>query len=253
MKIFTIASRELRSMFLSPLAWSILAVVQLISAYMFLLQLDFYATLQPRLAAVAGAPGITLIVVAGLLDFCAVLLLLVVPMLTMRMIAEERRNQTLSLLMSAPLSMTEIVLGKYLGILGFLGIMLMMLALMPLSLLAGVDLDTGMMASGFLGLGLLLAAFAAVGLFMSSLTVQPVIAAISTLGFLLLLWIIDWAGSGSQGRQAANTLSYLSLLQHYKPMLRGAFNSSDVIYYLLFIFTFVVLTIRRLDAYRLQH
>jgi ABC-2 type transport system permease protein len=174
-------------------------------------------------------------------------------MLTMRMIADERRSQTLSLLMSAPLSMTEIVLGKYLGILGFLFIMLFMLASMPLSLLFGGNLDIGMLASGFLGLGLLLAAFAAIGLFMSSLTVQPIIAAISTFGVLLLLWIIDWAGSSSQGQQVGNTLSYLSLLQHYKPMLRGAFNSNDVIYYLLFIFTFVVLTIRRLDAYRLQH
>jgi ABC-2 type transport system permease protein len=134
--------------------------------------------------------------------------------------------------------------------------MLAMLVLMPLSLLLGAELDLGMLASGLLGLGLMLAAFAAVGLFMSSLTAQPIIAAISSFGVLLLLWIIDWAGDSTAGSQTVemdNVLHYLSLLRHYEALLKGVFNSSDVVYYLLFIVTFLVMTIRRLDAYRLQH
>lgn len=254
--IFAIAAREVRTMFLSPLAWTILAVVQFIVAYMFLVQIDFFVQVQPRLAALESAPGITDIVVAPLFGNAAIVLLLVVPMLTMRLISEERRSQTLSLLFSAPISMTEIVMGKYLGILVFLAAMLGVLALMPLSLLAGARLDFGMFGSGLIGLGLLLAAFAAVGLFMSSLTDQPIIAAVSTFGVLLLLWIIDWAGDSAavgEPEQIGGALRYLSLLRHYEALLKGVFNSSDVAYYLLFIATFLVLTIRRLDAYRLQH
>lgn len=252
MLIFTIATRELRSMFLSPLAWSILAVVQLITGYMFLINIDGFNQVQPRLAGLEGAPGVTDLIIAPLLGSTAVVLLLVVPLLTMRLISEERRSQTLSLLFSAPLSMTQIVLGKYLGLLGFLLVMLAMIALMPLSLLFGGNIDFGQFAAGLLGLALLLAGFAAVGLFMSTLTSQPTVAAISTFGILLLLWILDWAGA-AQIEQADNLFTYLSLVNHYEALLRGMFRSSDVVYYLLFIFTFLILSIRRLDAYRLQH
>ncbi len=252
MMIFTIASRELRSLFISPLAWSILAVVQLILAYMFLTQLDLFVSLQSRLLGIEGAPGVTEIIVAPLLGNAAVVLLLVVPMLTMRLVSEERRSQTLSLLFSAPLSMTEIVLGKFFGVLGFLLIMVAMIVLMPLSLLMGGSLDMGMLWSGVLGLVLLLASFAALGLFMSTLTEQPIIAAVSSFGVLLLLWIIDWAGSNNTG-QASELFAYLSLLRHFESLLKGVFDSADVLYYLLFVSLFLGLSIRRLDADRLQH
>jgi len=97
---------------------------------------------------------------------------------------------------------------------------------------------------------LLVASFLAVGLFMSTLTVQPTIAAVSTFGVLLVWWSVDWAGSGRAG-DYAGVLSYLSMLRHYEPLLKGVFNSSDVIYYLLFIATFLIFSIRRLDADRL--
>ncbi len=171
----------------------------------------------------------------------------------MRLISEERRNQTLSLLFSAPVSMTEIVLGKYLGIMTFLMVIPAMLTLMPLSLLVGGSLDLTLLASGLLGLVLMLASFAAVGLFMSSLTAQPIIAAISTIGLLLLLWILDWAGGSSRADEMSGLFAYLSILRHFESLLRGAFSSSDLAYYILFIATFIVMSIRRLDAYRLQH
>ena len=251
MLIFTLAARELRSLFLSPFAWCILAVVQIITAYLFLINLDTFRAVQAQLAAVDGAPGVTAIVIAPLLGVVGIILLLVVPMLTMRLISEERRNQTLSLLLSAPLSMTQIILGKYLGVLGFLMIMLSMIALMPLALLVGGSLDFGQFAAGLLGLALLLASFAAVGLFMSTLTRQPAVAAVSSFGILLLLWLIDWAGK-APADQASGLFSYLSLVHHYETLLKGVFNSTDVIYYLLIIITFLVLSIRRLDADRLQ-
>lgn len=252
MMVFTLAARELRSLFLSPLAWSVLAVVQVITAYTYLINIDAFMEIQPRLIAMEGAPGVTDIVVAPLFASAAVVLLLVVPILTMRLVSEERRNQTLSLLLSAPLSMTEIILGKYLGVLVFLFIMLLMIALMPLSLLLGGAIDFGQISAGLLGLALLLASFAAVGLFMSTLTRQPAVAAVGTFGVLLGLWIIDWAGN-TQITDGGSLFAYLSMIGHYGALLQGVFNSTDIIYYILMILTFLILAIRRLDADRLQY
>lgn len=249
--ILSIAARELKALFLSPLAWSILAVVQFILAYLFLAQIDTYMQFAPQLAGREDAPGVTDVIVAPLFGNAAVILLLVAPLITMRVLSEEKRSRTLSLLMSAPVSMTEIVLGKYLGVLGFFLVLLGLLALMALSLMGGTTLDYGKLAGGLLGLALLIGAFAAAGLYMSSLTEQPTIAAVSSFGLLLLLWIINWAGSS--GEQVSGVFSYLSLVGHYDALLKGLFNSTDVIYYLLFILTFLVLTVQRLDANRLPH
>ena len=249
--IFTIAARELRSLFLSPLAWAILAVTQFICAYLFLTQIEIYLSLQPRLAAMEGAPGVADIVIAPLFADAAIILLLITPLVTMRIISEERRSRTISLLFSAPISMTEIILGKYIGVLAFFLVLIGMLALMPLSLLSGTDLDLGKLAAGLLGLTLVVAAFAAIGLYMSSLTEQPVVAAITSFGLLLLLWILDWAGSGQA--ETSGLMSWLSMLRHYEPLLKGLFNSTDIAYYLLVIILFIGLSIRRMDATRLQH
>jgi len=248
--IWTIAGRELRSIFLSPLAWIILAVIQGLCAYFFLLYVDLFLQLQPRIAAVPGGPGITDIIIAPLFSTAATVLLLIVPLLTMRLVSEERRSQTLSLLISAPVSMTEIILGKFVGVFSFVLIMLIFIALMPLSLLAGGTLDIGIWFSGLLGLILLLATFCSVGLFISTLTSQPTVAAIGSFGLLLLLWILNLAGSdGSSGE----LFTYLSMLSHYQPLLQGNFNTADIIYYLLITGLCLVLSVHRLDADRLQH
>ncbi|MGH8399976.1 MAG: ABC transporter permease [Gammaproteobacteria bacterium] len=248
MMIFTIAWRELRQMFLSPLAWCVLAVIQAILAWSYLITVE--ASLRPAEAGNLAQYGVTAIAL-GVFGQASFLLLLVVPLMSMRLIAEERRSGALSLLMSAPLSMTEIVLGKYLGLLMFLFIMLALITLMPLALALGTHLDYGHLFAGMLGLALELGAFAAVGLYMSTLTRQPVIAAISGFGILLGLWIINASTTGGTGTSAV--FHYLSLLDHYRSLILGVFDSSDVIYYLLFITTFLVLSIRRLDSFRLQH
>jgi ABC-2 type transport system permease protein len=132
----------------------------------------------------------------------------------------------------------------------FFLILLGLLALMPLSLLAGTELDLGKLAAGMLGLMLVVAAFAAIGVYMSALTEQPTVAAVTTFGLLLLLWIIDWAGNSQM--EDSSTLVYLSMLRHYEPLLKGLFSSADVAYYLLVIVLFIGFSIRRLDATRLQ-
>ncbi len=251
MMIFTLAQRELRSLFLSPLAWSILAIVQFILAYLFLSQLQEFLLIQSKLASIENAPGVTELVIVPLYSSAAFVMMLVTPLLTMRLISEERRNKSLALLLSAPISMAEIVIGKYLGMLAFAAIMIFVMTLMPLSLYFAGTLDTGLLFSIVLGISLLLAAFISIGLYMSSLTAQPTIAAMSTFGILLLLWIIDWAG-GKTEASANSVLEYLSMLRHFEAFTKGVFNSSDFIYYILFISLFIILSIRRLDGDRLQ-
>jgi len=247
--IWIIARRELSAMFLSPMAWIILAVIQTILGYMFLTNLDSFFLLQPQLIQLANTPGVTDIVVTPLMQVAAIILLMVMPLMTMRSIADEKRNRTLSLLVSAPLSMSEIVLGKYLGLVLFIVILVSMLMLMPLSLYLGTSPDSGKLLSIYLGMLLLLAAFAAIGLYLSSLTENQTIAAVSTFGTLLMLWIIDWIGASVSNGQSV--LGYLSILKHHQSMLEGVFKSSDIAYYLLLIIGFLVLTIRQLDRERL--
>jgi len=247
--IWVIARREIGAMFYSPLAWILLAVIQIILGYMFLANLDNYFLLQPQLMQLENTPGVTDIVITPLMHVAAIIMLMIMPLLTMRSIAEEKRNRTLSLLVSAPLGMSEIVLGKFLGLMLFVFILVTMLMLMPLSLYLGTSPDGGKLLSIYLGMLLLVATFTAIGLYLSSLTENQTIAAISTFGVLLMLWIIDWLGGSVSNGQSI--LSYLSLLRHHQSMLEGVFNTSDIAYYLLLIVGFLVLTIRQLDRERL--
>ena len=247
--ILTIARREISAMFLSPLAWVILGILQTLLGYMFLAQVDNYYTLQPQLLGLENTPGVTDIVVASLFQVAAIILLMIMPLITMRSIAEEKRNKTLSLLISSPISMTEIVLGKFFGLLLFVVILVSLLMLMPLSLYLGTALDTGKLFSIYLATILLLGSFAAIGLYLSSLTDNQTIAAISTFGALLMLWVIDWIGESIAN--SSSVVSYLSLLRHYQSMLQGIFDSSDIAYYLILITAFLVLTIRQLDRERM--
>lgn len=253
MMVLTLAQRELRSLFLSPLAWAILAIMQFILAYLFLSSLNEFISLQPQLQNLDSPPGATELVIAPIYGSAAFIFMMIVPLLTMRIISEERRNRSIALLFSAPISMTEIILGKYLGLLGFLLLASLMISLMPLTLLFAGPIDLGLLTAMLLALFLLVASFAAIGLFLSTLTVQPTIAAVSTFGALLLLWIIDWAGDQVGDSTTSGLLEYLSILRHFEALSRGLVSSADILYFLLFISVFLVLGIRRLDADRLQH
>lgn len=248
--ILTIAYREFSAMFRSPLAWVILAVIQLILGFMFLSQLENFAILQPQLLRYENTPGVTDIVISPLMEMAAIVLLMVMPLITMRSLAEEKRNRTLTLLLSAPLRLSDIVMGKFVGIFGFIVILLGLLLLMPLSLYLGTSLDTGKLFSIWIAMTLLLASFAAIGIYLSSLTDNQTIAAVTTFGALLLLWIIEW-GAGSGDDTTGNLLGYLSLLRHHQAMMAGVFDSSDIAYYLILMSGFLGLTIRQLDRERL--
>ncbi len=244
--ILTIARREFTSMFISPLAWIMLAVIQAILSWMFLAQIENFFTIQPQLMDLQNTPGVTDIIVTPIFSLAAIILLMVMPLLTMRTIAEEKKNKTIYLLFSAPISITQLVLGKYLGLIYFILVLTSMLMLMPISLLLGTQLDVGKLVSIYLGMILLLASFASIGLYLSSLTDSQTIAAVSTFGALLMLWIIEW-------RTDQTLFHYLSILAHHKPLLEGEFSSVDISYFILIIFLFCGLTIRQLDGDRLQH
>jgi ABC-2 type transport system permease protein len=254
--IFTIAGKELKALFASPLAWVVLTAMQLIAGYAFLRRLDDFLQLQPQLANLPNPPGATELVAGPVFGTVGALLLFAVPVLAMRLIAEERRNQTIALLMSAPVSMTEIVLGKFLGLAAFLTGIVALIALMPLSLAGVTRLDYGLLAGLAAGLVLLAAAFAAVSLFVSCLTVHPVAAAIGAFSALLGMVLAgDAAAEGLRARGwtlAAGLAQVFSPIKSFEPFGKGVLDTYALACLVLLIGVFLTLAIRQLDAQRLR-
>ncbi len=254
--IFTIAGKELKALFASPLAWVVLTLLQLMLGFGFLKRLDDFMQIQAQLIQMPNPPGITELVVAPLYSTAAIVLLFAVPLLAMRLIAEERRNQTMVLLVSAPLSMTEIALGKFAGLAAFLLLVVGITTLMPLSLLLGGRLDFGLLASLVTGMALLCACFAAVGLYASCLTAHPIAAAMIAFSALLgMLLVGETAADGLRGRGwpvPAALAQVLSPLKNFETFSKGLLDSYSVACMLLLIAAFLILTIRRLDAARLR-
>lgn len=248
--ILAIANHEFRRMMLSPLAWVILALIQFLTALQFLNSVEDFVINQPRLVDMPNPPGVSDWIVAPMFAEVAFMLLMVVPIISMRSLSAEQRDKTISLLMSSPVSMTEIVLGKYIGMLFFLAIMVGMICLMPASLMLGTDLDSGKLITGALGLFMMLGAFAAAGLYISSITRSPAVAAVASFFLLFGLWLMFWINSG--GEHMRVIVEKISLLHHFVPLLKGSINTADIAYFLIFASIFIVLTIKRLDTKRLQ-
>ena len=253
--IFTIAAKELKALFASPLAWVVLTAAQIILGYSFLRRLDDFLQIEPRLVRMASPPGITELVAVPTFATAAAMLLFAVPLLAMRLIAEERRNQTIVFLMSAPVSITDIVLGKFVGLVAFLGLIIAMVTLMPLTLARGAALDYGLLASLALGLTLLAAAFGAVSLYVSSLTVHPLVAAVGAFGMLLgMLLMGETVGENLRARNwhaLAALAQVLSPLRNFEPLGKGILDTYAVACLVLLTAAFLTLAIRQLDARRL--
>jgi len=249
--IFTIAARELRTAFLSPIAWLLIGVIQLILGFMTGFNFQTYIEqVQPQQHLYKTALGITDFVVVPQNGVLAFLMIFTIPLISMRVFSMERKNKTLTLLFSAPISMTEIVIGKYLGLLAIVLVMLAVVTIFPLSFLFFGTLDFGLFFSSLLGITLLSATCAAIGLYFSSLTDNPIISAILTFFTIILLWFMSvMRGDSAEGFSLAD----LSLSTHLEAFQRGLFSSHDFIYYLLFIAAFLTLTVKRLDSDRLQH
>lgn len=240
-----LAMRELRSLFAMPSTWFILAALQFIFAWFFLARLEAFLEVQPQLAQLANPPGVTTTVAAPIFNTVALLLMMLVPMFTMRLIAEERRNQTLTLLLSSPLSGLHIVLGKFLGLLIFLAVLMTGVPLMLYTLALGTALDHGLLLSNMLGLLLLTASYIALGLYISALTAQPIIAAIGAFAVLIGLWLADI------GAVAENSPWHsISPLNHFQNFNNGLLDSRDAAFFILFTVVFLLLTMKRLHNNR---
>jgi ABC-2 type transport system permease protein len=230
------------------MGWVILALLQFVFGTFFLLGVDNYFQSMSGMLRPEERQGVTEFVGREVFGIASFVMLFAVPLLTMRLISEERRQQTLPFLFSAPISLTEIVLGKFVGLMSFLTVVILLVFGMLASLNLWADLDFGFLGANVLGLWLLVASFCSLGLYMSSLTQQPVVAGILTFVALFALMILDHFFAGDP----SSILNYLSLLRHFDPFSRGLLDTRDVAYFLLFILTFLTLTVRRLDADRLR-
>lgn len=245
--IAIIASKELRSLFATPMGWLVLAIVQAIVGTYYSLSFNQYFEIMQSAQWQVQRIGITQFMAEGVFGVAAVLMLFLVPLVTMKLISEERKNQTMALLMSAPLSMSELILGKLLGIVIYLSLLIVSMLLMIATLLPWAEIDLPYLLTHALGLWLLVVASSALGLYISCLTAQPILAAFCSLTALTLCLLLD--KFFSDNRQAF--FHNLSLMQHYRQFSLGMLNSYDVVFFALFTLFFVLLAIRRLHADRL--
>ena len=234
-----IATREIRVFFASPLAWIVLAIFQAILAWIFLARLDAFLGVQAKLQNILNPPGVTEWIAAPLFSAASMIFLMIIPLFTMRLIADEARNQTLTLLLSAPISPARIILGKFLGLMAFLGTAIMLLLLMAISLLLGGKLDFGLLFANTLGLALLAASFSALGLYLSCLSSHPFLAGIGGIGSLLGLWAVSF-GSGS-------FFQAVSPASHFERFNQGLVDTGDIAYFSLFMIFFLTLSIWQLE------
>jgi len=243
-----IARHDWRRLAVQPFAWALAAVVVALMAWQYLLALETFLQLAPKLGGLKDAPGVTDLVVVPLLRSFSNLLILLVPLITMRTIAGERRTQSLSLLLAAGVGNTRIAVGKYFGALGFVLLILVLVLAMPLVLEFGTSLDLGRLAAAALGLALFAGALTAIGVLCSAWTSQPALAAAAAFAITSLLAIID-AGARVQGVDNAG-INYLALPTHVEPFFRGLVASVDIVYFLLIIVVALAFTARRLDRLR---
>ncbi len=237
-----IALKELRGLLGAPSTWLILGVLQFILAWLFLVLLDAFLQKQAQFALIANATGATQAIVPPLFGIVSLIMMMLVPLLTMRSLAEERRNQTLALLLSSPVSGAQIVLGKFTGLLLFLGLVILCCTAMTLSLMVGTPMDMGLVFSNAMGLFLLTASYAALGLYVSAVAAQPLVAAIGALPPLVGLWLAESYATDDNGIWHA-----LAPTGHFRNFSGGLLDSADMAYFLLVCAVLLRLAVRRLD------
>lgn len=250
----TLAAKEIRSLFVSPIAYVVLTGYLLLGGWLFfnlLFQFDAMVGLYDTTRSVQDLDTLNLNerVIAPLLQDLIILLVIMVPFITMRSFAEEKRNGTYELLLTSPLTVTELVLGKYLGCLFFLAVMILAAAIYPAILLIYGDPEIGALVAGYLGLFFIGGVFVAVGVFTSSLTENQIIAAVTCFVILLLLYVLSWPALTSI-TAAGQVLKYLSVVEHFSVMVQGLIDTRDIFYFLTLIVLCLFLTQRSVESSR---
>jgi ABC-2 type transport system permease protein len=228
-----IIERELRAYFLSPVGYAMLTVFLLLSAVFFFLPISRFGEGSLR--------AFTYNVV--------IILIITLPALTMRLISEERRTGTIEVLMTAPVTDAQVILGKYLGSLAFYAVMLLGTLQFPIALEIVSDPDRGPIIAGYVGLLLFGATFLAIGLLVSTLTKSQVTAAFVTVGVLLMMLLVDWFSTGAGG-WLSEMLSHVGMQRHLENFAKGILDTKDLIYYLSTIALCLVLSTRALASWK---
>jgi ABC-2 type transport system permease protein len=232
--IWTIAKKELRTYFTSPIAYVIITVFLVLVGFFFYSLLWWFNSQALQMSQnqyYANQININQMVYQPLFNNISVILLLMIPLLTMRLFAEEKKVGTEELLYTSPISVWQIILGKYGASLLVLLAMLGLTALLSIFTFLFGNPELAPVLNGYLGLFLMGASFIAIGIFFSSLTENQIVAAILTFGALLLFWIINWASSSASGIWK-DVLNYLSFFQHFDNMTQGILDTTDLVYYL---------------------
>jgi ABC-2 type transport system permease protein len=236
-----ILRKELAQMMRSPSTWLVLGILFVLLAWQFIGRIDPWLALQSELAKLAAAPGVTESLIAPAFNGTAWALLFFGPLLAMRLLSEEKRQRTLTLLTSAPISLWQIVLGKFFALLVVLGAIIFFSALLAASLRLGGALDWGLIAGNLLGLILLAAFIAAFSLFVSALSAHPLMAAMAAL--LLLLLSTQLPGFISD----STWLPLMSPLYQFEPFNLGVLDASAGIYFVALTGVFLLLSVAALD------
>ena len=251
--ILTIAQKELRSYFVSPIAYVVIGFFAILFGYFYVASLSILV----RFSAQAGMFGmggpqtvnINEFMVRPLLSNTAIILLFFLPFLTARAYAEEKRSGTIELLMTSPLSDLQIILGKFLGAFTLFVVMLAVTAIHMGILFWYGEPELGPMLTGYLGLVLMGASFISLGLLVSSATRNQIVAGVITFALLLLFWVLSWMAD-SAGPTTRVILSYLSILEHFDDFSKGVIDTAHLTYYLSFITFGLFLTAKSVDTER---
>jgi ABC-2 type transport system permease protein len=248
--IWTIARRDFRSYFSSPIAYIVIAAFMVIMGWMFFNIFIYFKMQGMQFQGQMGKPpSITDGIVRPLYGNMNVVLLMLIPFITMRVFAEEKKLHTIELLITSPITLTEIVLGKFFAAFHFLCIMVGLTLIYPAVLMMTGNPDLGPIFTSALGTLLMASCYIAIGTFFSALTENQIVAGALTFMAILFFWLVSWA-SQTAGPVWSEVLNHLSLISHYNNFSQGTLNTTDIFYYLSFIFLGLFLTHRVLDSYR---
>ena len=251
MNTITIWRKELNSYFRSPIAYGVMAFFGLISGYFFYVAIVFFvqASIQSSIQGQGQPMSVNEQVIRPIFSNISVIGLFLIPMITMRLFAEEKRTGTIELLVTSPIRDLEIIMGKWLAAMTLYAVMLGVSLLSMATLFAYGKPDWRPVAVGYLGLLLQGGCLLAIGTFISTCTKNQIVAGVAGFSVCLLLWVLDWVSS-FQDSITARAISYLSVLQHFDSFSKGVLDSKDIIYYFSAIFIGLFLTARSLESLR---
>src|SRR5580704_4959881 len=249
--IWTICSKELRSYFVSPIAYLLLTMFALIFGFFFWNALGYFVIegMEMQMRGQAFPMNINEQIIRPLLSNVSVVGLFFIPMITMRLFAEEKRSGTIELLATSPVRDIEVILGKWLAALSLYACMLLVAAVNLAFLFKYGKPDWKPLLIGYLGLLLQAGALLAIGTFISTLTKNQIIAGGATFGVCLLLWILEWV-SGYETSTWAKVLAYMSVITHFESFAKGLLATKDTIFYVSMIFLGLFLTARSMESLR---